>query len=85
LGKENVDDPEPTMGAEDFSLYGRAGVPACIFWLGTIDAKRLDRMKQLGQEPPSLHSSLFWPDADETLVTGITATVAAALELLKSN
>jgi len=85
LGKDNVDSPEPTMGAEDFSLYGRAGVPSCIFWLGTIDPKRLDRMKQLGQAPPSLHSPLFYPDAEETLVTGLTVTVAAALELLKSN
>jgi hippurate hydrolase len=83
LGKENVDDPEPTMGAEDFSLYGKAGVPILMFWLGTVDAKRLERMKQLGQTPPSLHSPLFYPDAEETLVTGVQATVAAALELLK--
>jgi hypothetical protein len=41
-------------------------------------------MKQLGQTPPSLHSPLFYPDADETLVTGITTTVAATLELLNS-
>ena len=34
-------------------------------------------------EPPSLHSSLFYPDPEETLVTGVTATVAATLELLK--
>src|SRR5436190_4542824 len=83
LGKDNVDSPEPTKEAEDFSLYGRADVPSCIFWLGTIDPKRLVRMRQLGKEPPSLHSSLFYPDAEESLVTGITATVAATLELLK--
>jgi hippurate hydrolase len=83
LGKDNVDDPEPSMGAEDFSMYGKAGVPILMFRLGTIDPKRLARMKQLGQEPPSLHSSLFYPDAEESLVTGITATVAATLELFK--
>ena len=84
FGKDNVDDPEPSMGAEDFSLYGKAGVPICMFRLGTVDSQRLARMKQLGQEPPSLHSALFYPDADEALVTGITATVAAALELLNN-
>ena len=28
-------------------------------------------MKQLGQEPPSLHSPLYYPDAEESLVTGV--------------
>jgi hippurate hydrolase len=83
LGKENVDDPEPTMGAEDFSLYGKAGVPILMFWLGTVEPKRLERMKQLGQRPPSLHSPLYYPDAEDALVTGVQTTVAAALELLK--
>jgi amidohydrolase len=83
LGKENVDNPQPEMGAEDFSEYGRAGVPILMFRLGTIEPKRLARMKQLGQEPPSLHSPLYYPDAEESLVTGLRATVAATLELLK--
>jgi amidohydrolase len=83
LGKENVDDPEPSMGGEDFSLYGKAGVPILMFRLGTIEPKRLARMKELGQEPPSLHSPLYYPDAEETLVTGVHTTVAATLELLK--
>ena len=30
----------PVMGGEDFSRYGRAGVPIFMFWLGTIDADR---------------------------------------------
>jgi hippurate hydrolase len=83
LGKENVDDPEPSMGAEDFSLYGKAGVPICMFRLGTVNPDRLARMKQLGQEPPSLHSALYYPDAEEALTTGIVSTIAAARELLK--
>src|SRR5688572_28191919 len=85
LGAENVDNPAPEMGGEDFSMYGKAGVPILMFRLGTIEPRRLARMKQLGQNPPSLHSPLFYPDADETLVTGITTTVAATLELLKSS
>jgi len=52
VGAHNVErNMEPSMGAEDFSLYGKAGVPICMFRLGTVDAKRLARMKQLGQEP----------------------------------
>jgi amidohydrolase len=83
LGADNVDNPAPEMGGEDFSMYGKAGVPILMFRLGTIEPRRLARMKELGQSPPSLHSPLFYPDADEALVIGITTTVAAALELLK--
>jgi amidohydrolase len=83
LGAGNIDDPEPSMGGEDFSQYGRAGVPILMFRLGTIEPKRLARMKELGQPPPSLHSPLYYPDAEPTLVTGVQTTVAATLELLK--
>jgi hippurate hydrolase len=83
LGAANVDDPEPSMGGEDFSQYGRAGVPILMYRLGTIEPKRLARMKQLGQDPPSLHSPLYYPDAEESLVTGVQTMVAATLELLK--
>lgn len=84
LGAANVESPQAEMGAEDFSLYGKAGIPICMFRLGTVAAGRLERMKQLGQEPPSLHSALFYPDAEEALVTGVRTTVAAALELLNN-
>jgi hippurate hydrolase len=83
FGNDNIDDPEPSMGGEDFSQYGRAGVPILMFRLGTIDPARLTRMKQLGQTPPSLHSPLYYPDAEPTLITGLQATVVATLELLK--
>lgn len=83
LGKENIDDPEPSMGGEDFSQYGRAGVPILMFRLGTIEPARLARMKQLGQDPPSLHSPLYYPDAEPTLVTALQATVSATLKLLQ--
>jgi hippurate hydrolase len=83
LGAGNVEDPEPSMGGEDFSQYGRAGVPILMYRLGTIEPKRRARMKQLGQDPPSLHSPLYYPDAEESLVTGVQTMVAATLELLK--
>jgi hippurate hydrolase len=82
LGADNVENPQPEMGGEDFSQYGRAGVPILMFRLGTVEPRRLARMKQLG-DPPSLHSAVYYPDAEESLVTGIKATVAATLELLK--
>jgi hippurate hydrolase len=82
LGEENVSIAEPSMGGEDFSRYGRAGIPALIFWLGSVDSKRLAQYGQRKELPPSLHSPLYYPDYQQTLVTGITAMASAALELL---
>lgn len=83
FGKENVTQPEPSMGGEDFSRYGRAGVPILMFRLGTVNERRLARYKELGQNPPSLHSPLFYPDAEEALRTGMQAMIAAVSDLLK--
>jgi hippurate hydrolase len=71
------------MGAEDFSRYGRAGVPVVMFRLGTVAADRLDHYRALNQTPPSLHSALFHPDAEPTLETGVVAMTSAALQLLR--
>ncbi|HZN34582.1 MAG TPA: amidohydrolase [Pirellulaceae bacterium] len=83
LGAANVETPEKELGGEDFSMYGRAGVPILMFRLGTVEPQRLARLTQLGQEPPSLHSPLYYPDAEQSLITGVQTTVAATLELLK--
>jgi hippurate hydrolase len=80
---DRVTSSEPTMGGEDFSQFGKAGVPIVMFRVGTVDEKRLERFRQLGQDPPSLHSARFYPDAEQTLPTAITAMIAAARELLK--
>lgn len=83
FGDEKVVPVDPSMGGEDFSRYGIAGVPIFMYRLGAVDAKRLERYAQLGQEPPSLHSPLFYPDAQDCLETGINATVIALLELFE--
>lgn len=83
FGDEKVVPVDPSMGGEDFSRYGIAGVPIFMYRLGAVDAKRLARYEQLGQEPPSLHSPLFYPDAEDCLETGINATVIALLELFE--
>jgi len=83
VGAENVVGSEPSMGGEDFSRYGKAGVPICYYRLGAVDPKRLARYAKEGQQPPSLHSPHFYPDAEETLTVGITTMASVALELLK--
>ncbi len=82
IGPESVLDGEPVMGGEDFSRFGRAGVPILMYRLGTVSQRRLDRFKALDVPPPSLHSSLYYPDAEPSLRTGIKTMSAAAMNLL---
>ncbi len=82
LGSERVVDAEPTLGGEDFSQFGLAGVPICMFRLGTVEPLRLKGYARLSEPPPPLHSAKFYPDAEPTLRTGVSAMSAAALELL---
>jgi hippurate hydrolase len=69
------------MAFDDFSRYGRAGVPSCLLHLGSIEPQRLAGLKRVG-EPTSLHSAIYYPDADKALPVGITAMCVAVLDLL---
>lgn len=82
LGGENVADVPPASVSEDFSFYGREGVPASIFWLGVAQPAALAEAKAAGRALPPLHSAEFAPDYAPSLRAGVTALVAAALELL---
>jgi hippurate hydrolase len=82
LGNDNVGQAEAVMGAEDFSLYGKAGVPILMYRLGSVSQRRLDQFKMAGQTPPSLHSAAYYPDFELTLRTGIATMSHAVLELM---
>jgi len=83
VGKENIDLSKLSMGGEDFSRYGQAGVPILMYWLGAVSQERLDAYAAAGEPPPSLHSPLFYPDAEETLIMGVASLSSIVLELLK--
>ena len=82
LGPENLIRADRSMGGEDFSRYGLAGVPICIFRLGAVDPARLDQFAQRGVSPPSLHSAEFYPEPRAALRCGVRAAVAALVDLL---
>lgn len=83
LGVENMVPGEQSMGGEDFSRYGIAGVPILMYSVGSVDQSRLDRFEQLGIPAPSLHSGIYYPDAPETLKTAFTTMTASLLDLLQ--
>lgn len=80
MGPKGVTEIPPVMGGEDFSRYGRAGVPVCMFWLGTVPPAQFARRDVAPL--PTLHSDLYYPDPEPTLRTGATALTLAVLSLL---
>ena len=82
LGESNVREVGPVMGAEDFGLFGRGGVPTFMFRLGTIPPRRLEEAQAKGEALPSLHSSRYQPDPAPSIETGVRAMSAALRELL---
>ena len=85
LGDAQVVRAEPIMGGEDFSRYGKAGVPICMFGLGTISPERLAGWKAEGVTPPSMHSSKYYPDPEPALRTGVKATASIVMDLMPRN
>lgn len=84
LGEDRVVEVQPVMGGEDFSQYGRVEpkVPSFFFWLGAVDPETVRSSKESGKGLPSLHSAYFAPLPEPTIVTGVEAMTAAALDLL---
>ncbi len=85
FGRDRVQEVDPVMGGEDFGRYGRTAdkIPICIFWLGAAPDSVLAAAKAAGENPPSLHSSRFYPDPEPTIKTGVIAMTQAALHLLQ--
>lgn len=82
LGKDDVVIQEPITASEDFSYFVEQGIPGFYFSLGGADPEKLAQAKAAGTTLPSNHSSLFAPDLDPALHTGITAEVAVLRNLL---
>ena len=83
LGAARVFPAERSMGGEDFARFGQAGVPILMFRTGSVAAARLAAYRDRGEPAPALHSPLYYPDAEPTLETGVTALATAALDLLQ--
>ena len=74
---------EPQTASEDFSYFVKQGIPGFYFNLGGADPEKLAQAKAAGTTLPSNHSSLFAPDVEPALQTGITAEVAVLRESIE--
>lgn len=84
LGKDNVIVEDPHTGSEDFSVFVEHGIPSFYFSLGGANRQKFAEAKASGTILPSNHSSLFAPDVDPALHTGIAAEVAVLRNLLNT-
>lgn len=82
LGEEKVLLRPLMLGGEDFSRYGRAGVPIFMYFLGTIDPDRVAAAAREGRELPSLHSEFYYPVPEPSIRAGVLTMSAAVLSLL---
>jgi amidohydrolase len=85
LGKDNVLIQEPITASEDFSYFIKQGIPGFYFSLGGADPEKYAAAKAAGTNLPSNHSSLFAPDVDPALRTGIAAEVGVLRNLLQGS
>ncbi len=85
IGNENVLEPKPVMGSEDFGLFGLEGrrIPILMFRLGAVAPEKIADSERTGKPLPSLHSSRFAPVPEPAIRTGVTAMTAAVIELMK--
>jgi metal-dependent amidase/aminoacylase/carboxypeptidase family protein len=82
LGKGNVISGRPNMASDDFAEYAHAGVPAVMLNLGAVNPAKFAAAQKSGETLPGPHSSLFAPDEEPSLKTGILVETTAVLELL---
>jgi len=85
LGDEKVILKPASMGGEDFNEFGRTErqIPICMFTLGGVNPEAYESAKREGRSLPSLHSSLWAPLPEPTIITGVTAMSAVAMDILK--
>ena len=83
LGEANVEQRPPVMGGEDFSRYGREGLPIFMFNLGTIPPERVALAnREGGPALVSLHSDLYYPVPEPSIKTGVLTMSMAVLNLV---
>jgi hippurate hydrolase len=82
LGADKIHERPPIMGGEDFSRYGRAGVPIFLYFLGTVPPEKVAEAARENRPLPSLHSELYAPVPEPSIKTGVLTMSLAVLNLV---
>jgi amidohydrolase len=81
LGPDLVHERPMSMGGEDFSQFGRAGIRTFYFFLGTIPPEQYRASLKDGPPLSPTHSAFYFPTPEPTLRTGVLAMTMAVLDL----
>lgn len=82
LGADRVVEMSASMGGEDFSQFGLAGVRSVLLHVGAVDAAKLAESEKTGVPVPGVHSPLWAPVREPTIKAAILAETAILLDLL---
>jgi hippurate hydrolase len=85
LGAGNVKRVPPITASEDFSEYGKQGVPSMFFFVGVIDPQQFADAKKPGGKPvPFNHSPMFAPVPEPSIKTGVKAMSLAVMNVMQA-
>ena len=84
VGDDNVKPRVVVMGGEDFSRYGKTGIPICMYFLGTVDPARYEASLQSPAAVlPSTHNDSYAPVPEPSLTLGVRTMCMAVLNLVR--
>ena len=81
IGTQQVVEMPAKMTSEDFSEYGRAGVPAVLLHIGAVNPAKLAESRRTGIPVPAPHSPEWLPDLEPTLKAAIRGETVVLLDL----
>jgi amidohydrolase len=85
LGAGKVKRVPPITASEDFSEYGKQGVPSMFFFVGVIDPQQFADAKKPGGKPvPFNHSPMFAPVPEPSIKTGVKAMSLAVMNVMRA-
>ena len=85
IGAQTVIEMPAKMTSEDFSEYGRAGIPAVLLHIGAVNAAKLADARRTGIPVPAPHSPEWLPDLEPTLKAAIRGETVVLLDLFNGN
>jgi hippurate hydrolase len=86
LGEENVRPRNVVMGGEDFGRFTKAGIPACMYFLGTVDPIAYKQsLESAIRILPSTHNDQYAPIPEPSLTLGVRTMTMAVMNLVGKN
>jgi hippurate hydrolase len=85
MGIQQVIEMPAKMTSEDFSEYGRAGIPAVLLHIGAVNPAKLAESRRTGIPVPAPHSPEWLPDLEPTLKAAIRGETVVLLNLFNGN